>query len=344
MDDNSLKEMMAAWVDPQFFENYKRAYDEGGWVHQAFVVSAGGCLEGRPCEGKVEQLLRSVHLFSTRPIIMLHTGMVPPKAWDPTKFPRLVLLHAKPLPQEGRWRSFNFNQYRAMILARVLTGIQLEEDMFVAPGVDALFHRTEEEVSRDYSLPILPVHFLPSKGPSSGGAWWPRFCKGGGCPGQTLRWSQAHPTWTYFALPFLGKWLRHNVRDESLSAREGFSGLRVLDVPEEEDLLNVGLWEEGASKQWCKFETPDPKDFEILLEGRSDAGVCKDERFYPDGAPLVFYAAHNAVDPSYSEKIITRLHAKLREGGLPPPIIHKGQHYHNGHELSRAFPHLACII
>lgn len=28
-------------------------------------------------------------------------------------------------------------------------------------------------------------------------------------------------------------------------------GLRVGNIPEDEDLLNVALWEERASKQWC---------------------------------------------------------------------------------------------
>ena len=28
-------------------------------------------------------------------------------------------------------------------------------------------------------------------------------------------------------------------------------GLRVGDIPEDEDLLNVALWEERATKQWC---------------------------------------------------------------------------------------------
>ena len=29
------------------------------------------------------------------------------------------------------------------------------------------------------------------------------------------------------------------------------AGLRVGDVMEDEDLLNVALWEERANKQWC---------------------------------------------------------------------------------------------
>ena len=28
-------------------------------------------------------------------------------------------------------------------------------------------------------------------------------------------------------------------------------GLHVGNIPEDEDLLNVALWEERASKQWC---------------------------------------------------------------------------------------------
>jgi hypothetical protein len=64
--------------------------------------------------------------------------------------------------------------------------------------------------------------------------------------------------WTYWALPFLGRWLRMNFRDETLPRRvrdadKGELGvmtaLRVTDVPEDEDVLNIGVWEEGGTKQ-----------------------------------------------------------------------------------------------
>lgn len=347
LGDGELQALLYAWVDPRFRRNYEWAFDSDGWVDKAFVNYVGNCAEGGKYDRMMQQLIRSVHLFSARPLIVVHFGMLPPPAWDAKRFPRLVLLHARPLPESQRWRSFNYNKYRAMLLAKVRTGILLDSDEFVAPGVDAMFDRTAEEVTKDYPLPIMPVHFLPDKGPSSGGVWWPRFCKPDGtCPLQTMRWGHAHPTWTYFALPFLGKWLQRNLRDEVLPERPGFpdSALRVLDVPEDEDLLNAGLWEDGATKQWCKFETPDPSDFETLLEGRLDGGVVADKRFYPDGAPLVFYTAHHTVDPEYSEQLITELHKRSQAGTLPAPIAYKGAFYHNASELRKDHPDVPCLI
>ena len=57
------------------------------------------------------------------------------------------------------------------------------------------------------------------------GKYWDRYCPGDvndlrrSCPWQTTRWGHAHPTWTYWALPFLGRWLRRNLRDETLPRR-----------------------------------------------------------------------------------------------------------------------------
>lgn len=74
--------------------------------------------------------------------------MSAPLDWSPEMFPRLVLIHMGPLPPNSG-RSFNFNKMRAMIAARIKVGVQLDADQFVAPGVDALFDRTEEEITRE---------------------------------------------------------------------------------------------------------------------------------------------------------------------------------------------------
>lgn len=349
LEEDVVEDLMKAWVDHRFRENYERIYDKDGWVERAYVNYVGNCAEDGTYDRMMEQLIRSVHLFSKEPIIVVHFGMMPPRDWDPHKFPRLVLLHAKPLPQEERWRSFNYNKYRAMLLSRARVGIELDSDQFVAPGADALFRRTAEEITQDYPMPILPVHFLANKGPAGGGVWWPRFChEDRECPLQTMRWAHAHPTWTYFALPWLGKWLRRNLRDEVLPPRAGFkhSGLRVLDVPEDEDLLNVGLWEDNATKQWCKFETPDPSEFHFLFDRRTDGlgDIKSDGRFYPDGAPLVFYTAHHAVDPDASKKLIAELRFRQEAGDLPPPISFKGHYYRNSEDLRRGVGSVPCII
>jgi len=347
---SAMEDIMQVWLDPRFRKNYEDAYDGRGWVERAWVNYVGNCAEGGKYDRMMTQLLRSVHAFSKEPIVVVHFGMVPPSSWDPKVFPQLVLLHARPLPQTDKWRSFNFNKYRSMLLAKVRVGIELDADEFLAPGADAMFARTAAEVTEDYPFPILPVHFLPDIGPNkSNGIWWPRYCHDdGSCPKQTMRWGHAHPTWTFHALPWLGKWLRRYLRDEVLPPREGFahSELRVAAVPEDEDLLNLALWEDGATKQWCKFETPDPRDFDFFLAGSDDGivDIVPDPRFYPHGAPLVFYSAHHAIEPEASKRYLDKLEERQRIGNLPAPITYKGSYYRNGEELRKAHSDVRCLI
>eukprot|EP00929_Paragymnodinium_shiwhaense_P060469 TRINITY_DN30197_c0_g1_i1.p1 TRINITY_DN30197_c0_g1~~TRINITY_DN30197_c0_g1_i1.p1 ORF type:complete len:247 (-),score=32.27 TRINITY_DN30197_c0_g1_i1:49-789(-) len=246
-----------------------------------------------------------------------------------------------------------------MLLAKAKTGVLLDSDQFVAPGVDNMFRRTEEEVTHEYPLPILPAHFLTDWTPKHAGVgWWKRFCTAeGACPRQTLRWGHAHPTYTYWALPFFGRWLRRSFRDETLPAQNGnlsVPELRVLDVREDEDLFNVGLWEEGGRKQWCKFDNPDPTDFHMLLEANTTTLNCAPESycndigvdplFYPIGSPHVFYTAHHAVKPEVSEQYIDRILARHQKGDLPPPILWRGHFTADAAKLLKDNPNIGCII
>jgi len=267
LDPGTLRGLMRAWVDVRFIGNHARFFDKSGWAKCGFVNYYAGAPGGKHTR-MTEELIKSVHAFSSKPIVVVHFGFSTPTDWTAEKFPQLVLLHAAPIPANAG-RSFNFNKFRAMMLSRVRVGVQLDSDQFVAPGVDAIFQRTEQEITKDYPFPILPVHFL-DRGPKDQGAYWERFCPKGKCQWQTARWGHAHPTWTFWALPFLGRWLRRNFRDEVLPVRAGgaMRALRVVNVPEDEDLLNVGTWEEGGTKQWCKLDLPGPGDFEALTARR----------------------------------------------------------------------------
>ena len=261
---------MLAWVDELFEESIERLYDGAGWLPQAFLTYFAGPPDGKHAK-MVEMLVVLVHEFSQVPIVVMHFGMCAPADWTPKRFPRMVLIHMGPLPGDSG-RSFNFNKIRAMITARIRVGVQLDADQFVAPGVDALFQLTEKECTRAYPMPLMPSHFA-ERGPGmveerllsrAGGKYWERYCPGDPtnlsrfCTYQTTRWGHAHPTWTFWALPFLGRWLRMNFRDETLPRRVRdedmgelgvMSALRIVIVPEDEDLLNIGLWEEGGTKQ-----------------------------------------------------------------------------------------------
>jgi len=350
MDVKVTQNLMRAWTDPRFAGVYDKYFAATGWVDKAFINYYAGPPDGKHA-AMTEHLVWSVHEFSAEPIIVFHFGIHTPEAWTPERFPRLVLLNAAPIP--GNFgRSFNFNKMRAMLMARTRVGVQLDSDQFVAPGVDAMFKTTAREITKEYPMPILPAHFL-DRTPKDLGKYWARYCPKDKCKFQSARWGHAHPTWTYWALPWLGRWLRRNFRDETLPAREGgaMAALRIVDIPEDEDLLNVGTWEEGGNKQWCKLDLPGPDDFTARLQWtpgdrcRVNCGdVGGDKRFHPRGVAKVFYTAHHAVVPKETKHYILELKKKQAEGKLAPPILYKGQFYEDGDALRAANSEITCII
>jgi len=345
------RSLMQAWVDHRFANNYKRLFDTSGWAPRAFVNYYAGVPDGKHTK-MTEQLINSVHAFSAEPIIVFHFGTQTPSDWNEGRWPRLVLVHAAPIPAEDG-RSFNFNKLRTMLLARVRSGIVLDSDQFVAPGADALFQRTEQEITQDYAMPILPAHFL-DRTPKDTGAYWARYCPSDDdCRFQTARWGHAHPTWTHWALPWIGKWLRRNFLDEILPPREdgAMSALRVVDVPEDEDLLNIATWEDGGTKQWCKYDIPSPYDFGELLDVKPGSMECNncgdiagDSRWYPNGVARAFFTAHHAVDPENTKYYIEAIKEKQKEGPLPPPIWYHGHFFATGQEMKAKYPDSNCII
>merc|ERR1719394_862402 len=68
---------------------------------------------------------------------------------------------------------------------------------------------------------------------------------------------------------------------------------------EDEDLLNIALWAENVTKQWCKFDIPGNGNFKMLLQ-HSKTPVFEDSKWFPRGIPLVFLTSHDAKDPGDS--------------------------------------------
>jgi len=345
-----MRHLMNSWVDPRFQEVHDRYFAKTGWTAKAFLNYYAGPPSGKHA-AMTEHLIWSVHEFSQQPIIVFHFGLATPKHWNANKYPQLVLIHSSPMPGTSG-RSFNFNKLRAMLLSKALVGIQLDSDQFVAPNVDDMFKPTEREITKDYPMPILPAHFL-DRSPRDLGAYWARYCPKNNCKHQSVRWGHAHPTWTYWAVPWIGRWLRMNFRDETLPVRKDGSmqALRVVNVPEDEDLLNIGTWEDGGTKQWCKLDLPGPGDFEALLRSKAGGGcragcgdITSDRRWHPNAVAKAFYTAHHAVEPKETARYIKALKAKQQAGDLPPPIMYKGNFYKDGDALRAAFPDITCII
>merc|ERR1712050_592518 len=168
-----MRNLMRVYIDPRFEEVYNKFFDSTGWAERGFLNYYAGAPGGKHTQ-MTEELIESVHAFSLAPIVVFHFGFATPTRWTLERFPRLVLLHAAPLPSDAG-RSFNFNKMRAMLLSRLKVGIQLDSDQFVAPGVDAMFKTTEREITKDYPMPILPAHFL-DRTPRDTGAYWLRYC------------------------------------------------------------------------------------------------------------------------------------------------------------------------
>lgn len=361
MSLSTMQKLMEARVDPHFREAYRKNFAESGamkgWTKRAFLNYFAGPPAGKHAK-MTEELIRSVHMFSEELIIVVNFGMTSSVKLTPKRFPRLILLHGRPMHTDLK-RSFNFNKLRAFLFSRALAGVGLDSDQFVAPGVDRLFEMTEREITEKYPLPIMPVHFL-DRGPKDLGIWWSRYCPNDVCSLQTLRWGHAHPTWTYWALPFIGRWLRRNFRDETLpkvtSGKVKAPALRVVEIPEDEDLLNVGLWEEKATKQWCKFDITDPLEFHFLFEwktkygnrcsmgGHGCANISPDRRFYKHGAAKLFYTAHHAVEPADTHKQVDRISKKLKEGSWPNSTIVFQQKLWTAEDLRKDHPQLECLV
>merc|ERR1712194_54175 len=90
-----------------------------------------------------------------------------------------------------------------MLATRVLTGIQLDGDQVVAPGIDRMYAATRREMTEYHPWVMLPTHWMSRDGKADSEDR--RKLAFEGFSGErSLRWGHAHPTWTYWCLPFLG--------------------------------------------------------------------------------------------------------------------------------------------
>merc|ERR1711924_367013 len=123
------------------------------------------------------------------------------------------------------------------------------------------------------------------------------------------------------------------------------SGIAVSEIPEDEDMLNVGAGEDKATKQWCKYDN-DRTEFQEMLrwepggtacpEGTGCSNIMADNRFYPKGAAKAFFTAHNAKDPSETSKWIERVNNRFKAGKYPPTtIVYEGRFWKDGEELRK---------
>eukprot|EP00930_Biecheleria_cincta_P058740 TRINITY_DN44535_c0_g1_i1.p1 TRINITY_DN44535_c0_g1~~TRINITY_DN44535_c0_g1_i1.p1 ORF type:complete len:548 (-),score=77.37 TRINITY_DN44535_c0_g1_i1:162-1805(-) len=323
-------------VDPEFAGNFKRLLDAHGWIPRAYVTYMGISDTDETFAREVDLLVQSVHYFSKYPIVVTNFGEWVPKAWTSKRFPNMVLVHGSPM-KTGR--SFNFNKLRAMMFTKVQTGILVDADQWVNKGMDTMFQRTEEECTSVYPFPIMPVHWMARDPDSDDGyAYTFRFDTAPN-PARTMRWGHAHPTWTHHAFGFLAKWTTYVLQPE----RQGTPDfIRGQGSWEDEDLLNVGLWAENATKQWCKFDIPGYEDYQMYHHPRDlgDAKLCPDTKWYPDGIAFLFYSAHAAKEPQKTKEC---LHDLFLETEDKPRILYNGSWFKTGTALKEYDPKLRCL-
>lgn len=317
-EDKFLVPELEVWLECDFLEQFRRWTTSSPWLEEAYVTYVGGP-KNSPYEWQATNLIRSVDLFSSRPLVVVIFGndFVPPSSWISMR--NVIVFRMRHI---SRGVSFNFNKVRSILAARTLVGIQLDTDQLIFKGMDVVFEATRRESSQIYPWPILPVHWM-SRDETPGNPYAHYAFKGWDGP-QSMRWNHAHPTWSFWALIFFGDLLhermlaatgrRSTTRVSDLGRVNSSFSLRELlklgeeaKVPrhvemsnamwEDEDMMNVNLWRHAVSKAWCKFDL-EPNLF--LLRKSMDKTLFFDPKWYPEGVPVLFLSMHNTknFDPS----------------------------------------------
>jgi len=279
------------YQDLRFVESQSRWADDSGWLKEAYVTYMAGKPNSN-FEWMATNLIRSVHLFSNRPIVVVNFDQEfePPASWR--DFPNLIVYRMRPKDDLGRTMSdvsFNFNKIRAMIGARVLTGIQVDLDQVIFAGMDSFFQATRRECNEEYPYPIMPVHWMSRDGRPGDPYYVYRFTAYTGKP--SMRWNHAHPTWSFWALPFITDLLHERLASHP----------RQTWMAEDEDMLNVELWKQNLSKAWCKWDL-EPG---LYTDDSLSPNLYYDPHWYPTGLPLLFFSAHNTKHVEETDWLMT---------------------------------------
>jgi len=314
----NLKSQMETYLDCNFVKQFQTYVEhESGWFDEAYVSYVGGPKDSKH-EHRATNLIRSVQAFSKLPLVLFVVDDVfeAPVFWR--DFPCLIVFKMNPLLT---WTPFNINKIRTMMTMRAVTGAELDGDQILYAGMDAIFEPTRREVTPEYPFPIMPVHW---------GAQEVTFDYYTGP--RSMRWCHAHPTWTYWSLPFYGDLfcLRvtgivnpgKEIRLWKLTAKKGTAAdismkelLRLGDagkytqearveiwMTSDEPMLNVLLWKAGATKAWCKFDL-EP----IMFFTNMKVDTHADPKWYPDGLPLIFWSLHNTKQDKETDLLLTLL-------------------------------------
>lgn len=310
--------LVSFYVDPAWLGNYRRLVGQDTWIEEAFITYMGMKQEHDRIAAEEDMLVQSMRHFSRKPLVVANFNKRIPKHWDPAQYPRMVLMHAR--STTSFHKSFNFNKITAMLFTKVKSGMVLDADQFANEGVDLMLKRASEETNRQYPYPIMPVHWMSRDPDSSDMAVYParytwRF-KSKEAPVRSMRWGVLAPQ------SHAPKWLQEQGHLE------------------DEELLNVALWAEAGTKQWCRYDLTSPNMFDKYLKQDSRVNMMQDEKYYPKGIAYVYITAHDAKKPEESHEWLSKLWSEEYHS----EILYDGHWFTSAEELKSYDPTLKCIV
>jgi len=358
--DPEMASMFEVTLDPAFKEQYNKYYGDDGWTDTAWLNFVGVKGHNDKFGLLTKKMAESVRRASKHPLVIVVFGEVPLTDILSQDFPNVVLLRAKGIP-ENKHLSFNFNKLRAILTAKIRTGMSLDGDMLmVTKKADSLLERTRQEINKGYPFPMMPVHFLDrdpndERGKGNFGVrreghpedkgWRPLqtnfllyTCDG--CPDSTMRWGQAQPSWTYWSLPFISRWLSAKMHGQTLL------GVNVKSVDEDEDLLNVGLWAEGATKSWCQFQPAASFAWidEHLIPQVGFGEWYDDPHYFPKGVPMGMFIFHGQKEVDGYAVALKVLNEKASQVDAAKPYVFNDKWYDSFAEMKKDVPDLTCTL
>lgn len=331
------------FVDPAYQTNYERWSDDQGWINDAFVTFMGTKDAKANIAAEEDLLVRSVQHFSEKPVVVANFNSRVPASFNASKFPNMILMHARSTSEV--YGSFNYNKITAMMFTKVRHGMVLDGDQFVSHGVDTMFSKIAAETTEAYPYPIMPVHWMsrdPESSDMKGGysayAW--NFHTDD-APKRTMRWGQAHPTWTHYALPWLAKWTSFILAPSKTNPPHWLSSIGHV---EDEDLLNVAMWSDRLKKQWCRYDVTSPTDFRSYLQQLEGGPSGVDSKYYPKGIAIVYFTAHDAKTPSVSYDYLKQLWDDSDGHHHRKAIFYNGKWFSSASKLKESDPNIPCIL
>lgn len=335
------------YVDPAFQSNYKRLVDADGWIPEAFLTYMYANDKEAKVAAEEDLLVRSVHHFSTRPIVVTLFGYRIPESFTAKKFPNLVVMQSRSC-RDVTGQSFNFNKLTSMLFTKIRTGLVLDADQFVNAGIDIMFPRIAQEITKDYPYAIMPAHWM-SRDPSAkdmilAQREYAFNFVSYEAPVVTMHWGHAHPTWTHYSLPWLATWTSY-----ALNLQLAPTWLQVQGHLEDEDILNIASWAHKATKQWCKFDVTSPDDFRSYMTRykfppENVANPGQDGKWYPKGLAYLFFSAHDAKDPNKTMSWLQQLWPDVKATESPRhSILYDGHWFDSAKELYAYDPELRCL-